>query len=156
MCPFNQLSSTLFRFFLTYFAFIKFSFLSQFINSILLFHYLKQNSALSVKINSSISNGKDYWGENRKATKWKPVKQRVILVNANTLFNWALPKRRTGLWFSKVRHTQADTEVVLVHSCGEASLGHRGTEGQGGIRLQCAGPGQPGYRSAGTGGPLHT
>lgn len=30
-----------------------------------------------------------------------------------------------------VRHTQTDTEVVLLHSCRETSLGHRETEGLG-------------------------
>lgn len=60
------------------------------------------------------------------------MNQWVMLVSAKSLVNWALRKRGKGLWrFLKVRHAQTDTEVVLLHSCRETSLSHRGTEGLG-------------------------
>lgn len=67
----------------------------------------------------------------KRAKKNKTEEENEPIVSILTL-KWALQKRGKGLWmFFKVQHTLTDTEVVLLHSCRETSLGHRGTEGQG-------------------------
>lgn len=83
---------------------------------------------------NSIKTGtcKELPREHRKTRKRRTMNQWVMLVSAKSLVNWALRKRGKGLWrFLKVRHAQTDTEVVLLHSCRETSLSHRGTEGLG-------------------------
>lgn len=81
-----------------------------------------------------------------------------MLLSTNTAVAsafWKIKEEKDCDSFLKVCHTQTDTEVVLLHSCGETSLGHRETAGLGESGSIMPGPDSQAGEVLGSGGPLH-